>query len=371
MAPVTPPSYLQAGSFSARSDRLALAGLLVTDYAVGALAARAGVKPAPSGSGMSVVQRSTPDRWATVNAGTIYIPATSATGGVYVCHNDAAYDVQTTSPHASLSRKDLIVARVYDAVDDVGVLNDFKIEVVTGTPAASPAQPTLPSQSVRLAEILVAPGSVVTTASITDLRVRSVAVGGVLPVPNSGGLPASPPPGMPVWREDQEILYLRGAAAWRPVAMSGPMARLYASAANTNLARGVNDKVLLNTASVDTDTGLNAANNRYVFPKVGWWQVSYGVQASTFAGATGQPAYVESWLSLNGNATNKWGSDSTPVTDNGQVLRLTGTDLIQVTSTSDYVELFTKYTSATVGANYNQAIISTVLPYLTAEWRRA
>lgn len=216
MAPVNPPSYQQAGSYSARLDRLALAGLLTPHAPTSALAARSGVKPSPSNAGLAVVQRSTPDRWVTINAGTCYIPATSSIGGTYECHNDAAYDVQTAAAHATLARKDLICARVYDAIDDVGVLNELKIEVVTGTPAGSPSRPATPNQAIALAEVNVAAASTtVVTANITDLRQRVVALGGTLPCRNSSEVPASPHGGMRIWREDLKQELLWDGTAWR------------------------------------------------------------------------------------------------------------------------------------------------------------
>lgn len=219
MALVTPPAYQQAGSYSARMDRQVTAGMLTPHLGAGALVARSGVKPAPSGvanAGMRVTQRATPDRWVTIGAGTCYIRASSVTGGTYIGHNDGTYDVQLDAAHATLPRKDLIVARVYDAVDDVGSENDFRIEPVAGIPASSPARPQTPAQSIALAEVTVAAGSsTVTDANIADLRLSVVALGGMLPVASAADLPVNPYAGMKVYRVDLRQEHVWDGTGWR------------------------------------------------------------------------------------------------------------------------------------------------------------
>jgi hypothetical protein len=215
VAPVTPPSYLQAGSYSARSQRLMLAGLTTGDPTAGPLATRQGVTPYPIG-GMQVVQRSTPDRWVTVWPGTVYIQAASATGGVYACVNDANFDVLTATSHATLARKDLVIARVKDAVDYIGSDNQYDIEVITGTPASSPTRPATPVQALALAEINIpAASSTVITANIVDLRQVTVASGGVLPCLGAADVPAFPYAGMKIYRLDLQADLTWDGTAWR------------------------------------------------------------------------------------------------------------------------------------------------------------
>jgi hypothetical protein len=222
VAPVSPPSWLQAGSYSARSDRLTLAGLIFPDHFSGTLKPRWGVRPSPSLSDLKVTQRSTPDRWVSISAGICYVNATSATGGVYICTNDASYDVQTSASHATLARKDIIIARVYDAIDDTGSQNQFTIEVVTGTPAASPSRPAAPSQSTILAELLIpAASTTVTNANITDLRIQTVALGGVLPVADSSAVPLTPYSGMKIYRIDLKTELIWDGTAWQAIPYGG------------------------------------------------------------------------------------------------------------------------------------------------------
>lgn len=219
MAPVTPPAWLQAGSYSAQADRQALAGLLTPEPVSSPIAARPGVKPSYLGNGLKVTQRATPNMGVTVAGGTCYVSASSIIGGVYECQNDGNFDVTITAAHASLARRDLIVARVYDAVDDVGTENDVKIEAVAGTPASSPVRPATPGQAIALAEVLVPAASTsVVNANITDLRNRTVALGGILPVTGDTAVPAQPYPGQTIFRTDHNALILFDGAVWQYLA---------------------------------------------------------------------------------------------------------------------------------------------------------
>lgn len=286
MTTVTPPANLQAASYPARIDRLDTAGLLATAYSTGPLAGRAGVKPGPSGttSGLVVTQRATPDRYVSVGAGTCYIQATSATGGTYMCHNDGTVDVQTDASHATLARIDLVVARVYDAIDDTGSQNTWAIEVVTGTPAGSPVAPTVPSQSHVLAQIAVAAASTtVVTANITDKRYRVVALGGVLPCASATDVPANPYPGMTIFREDLAQEQVWNGTVWLLIGGAYPKARISRST-NQSMTSGSNTTVTL--ATVDYATTPTLVSGNTLIPTVaGQYELTgHAVWASGTAG---------------------------------------------------------------------------------------
>ena len=70
--------------------------------------------------------------------------------GAYMVTNDAAYDAVTSIPAASAgyTRKDLIVARVYDADYTPDATNVCTLERVAGTQSTStPSEPSLPATS--------------------------------------------------------------------------------------------------------------------------------------------------------------------------------------------------------------------------------
>jgi len=116
-----------------------------------------------------------------VAAGRAVVPVTDAPNlGSALCASTAVNNLTVAgAPGAGLSRIDLVIARVYDASVIGGSINGWQLEIVTGTPAASPAAPALPASSLELARIAVASGQAsVTTANITDRRVQSSSAGG-------------------------------------------------------------------------------------------------------------------------------------------------------------------------------------------------
>lgn len=213
MAPINPPTFLQAGTYSARLDRLSQAALLHGDPTTGALAVRGGVRPSPSNAGLLVTQRASPAMFVTVAAGTAYVPTQSAVGGCYVFHNDASYDVAISTAHATLGRKDLIIAKVADA-EYSGVSNLATLEVVTGTPAGSPVLPATPAGSVALAQVQVnAAASTITNANITDLRTYTTALGGTIPAPTTAR-PSNPYRGMAIYDTTAQKPFWYNGTTW-------------------------------------------------------------------------------------------------------------------------------------------------------------
>ncbi len=97
-----------------------------------------------------------------VGPGIAYIPGTEApTQGTYVCVNDGDVTLPIAASHASLTRIDLVIARVYDAQYS-GSINAWALEVVVGTPGGT--APSVPDNSLVLAQITIGP----TVTTITD-----------------------------------------------------------------------------------------------------------------------------------------------------------------------------------------------------------
>lgn len=93
--------------------------------------------------------------------------------GSYIVAPPDSKRLQIAPSDTSFARRDLIVARVYDA-DFAGGDYAWDREVVTGTPSATPVDPPLPANSIPLAQITVAAGvSTITAAAITDRRNRT------------------------------------------------------------------------------------------------------------------------------------------------------------------------------------------------------
>lgn len=121
---------------------------------------------------LEVIQEGTPSMSVRVRPGTAFVQGdTVADQGMYFVYNDAFESVAITAADGTNDRIDIIVARVYD--DEVtGATCLWALEVITGTPAASPVAPAVPDSALILAEVYVAAGdTAIQNAEITDRRV--------------------------------------------------------------------------------------------------------------------------------------------------------------------------------------------------------
>lgn len=160
MAERNPPSWLQGGSHTAENDRN-LTGVLIASG--GILAAGDMVVAAPGGT-MTV----------TVAAGAALIKGSRAFQGTYHAINDASVTKTIAAADPSNPRYDRIVAEIKDAAYS-GATNAFQINVVQGTPAVTPLEPTIPADSIELARVLVGAGvTTINAGNILDRRVLAV-----------------------------------------------------------------------------------------------------------------------------------------------------------------------------------------------------
>lgn len=159
MTLVSPPSWLQAGSYPAESDRLTTQALYATTGIIGS-SSLAVTQNSPAGMSVRVAAG-----WAAI-IGTI-----QANMGAYVAYNDAQTTLTVTTADPTNPRIDRVVVTVRDAYYS-GAFNDVIFQVLAGTPAGSPVAPAVPDNSISLATIAVgAAVTSITTANITDTRV--------------------------------------------------------------------------------------------------------------------------------------------------------------------------------------------------------
>jgi len=127
-----------------------------------------------------------------VSAGYCCCPnSSSALQGAYVFGLMVAQTLALQAASLTLPRIDIVVAYVADLGTDASAAY---VQVVTGTPAATPAVPAAPSNSITLAQISVgAAATSITSANISDVRTYVVAPGGILPVASAAAAPALPP----------------------------------------------------------------------------------------------------------------------------------------------------------------------------------
>jgi len=155
----TPPSWLQNGSHPAENDRLTTQALWAT---TGIINSSSLAVTQNSPVGMSVIIAG---GWAAI------VGTTQANMGTYVGYNDAPTVVAITTANPTNPRIDLICMTVQDAYY-TGSQNNVIFQVVAGTPASSPVVPSVPANSIALAEVAVAAGALsITNGNITDRRV--------------------------------------------------------------------------------------------------------------------------------------------------------------------------------------------------------
>jgi len=207
----TPCVFIQAGSHPAEDVRRAL-------YAQ--LGLRGGI--VQSGD-LVVTANGTPNLTVNVATGQVVIPGTEGTyQGAYICENRGSLSVAIAAADATNPRYDLIVARVRDAAYS-GATNTFAIEAVTGTPAASPAEPTVPANSWVLARVsVVALDTTISSGDIVDRRTagtgqfgQAAALGGTI-ICTSTTRPTVPAPfeGMKIYETDTDLELTYTGAAW-------------------------------------------------------------------------------------------------------------------------------------------------------------
>jgi hypothetical protein len=108
-----------------------------------------------------------------VAAGVGVVEGTDAVGqGLYVCPSTEVVNVTIPpAPSAGNSQITLIVQQVRDGDQNAGPNNDQVIVAVSGDPASTPAEPTIPASSLVLAKVTVASGTAaVTNAMIAERR---------------------------------------------------------------------------------------------------------------------------------------------------------------------------------------------------------
>ncbi|GGZ13434.1 hypothetical protein CP967_13570 [Streptomyces nitrosporeus] len=122
---------------------------------------------------------------ATVSPGRAVIQGREPAGAYPVVLTDYT-EVTFDDGDATNPRIDLVVLRVHDAQSDGGNRTEAVLEVLVGKPGATPEPPQVPEASLPLARVTVPAGASVGTGGIPwadavyDLRVSTVAVGGIL-----------------------------------------------------------------------------------------------------------------------------------------------------------------------------------------------
>lgn len=240
---LTPPGWLQnaGNTHTAAQLRQYLTGLLSgAALTTPDMRARGGVSNHHGGK-FAVSQTASPSMAVLVKSGIAVIPNSQSTaGGTYFVTNDADVTLAVAASHATLGRKDLVVINVRDTAYSGGS-NDVQLQVVTGTPAASPVNPAMPNNALLLAVInVVAASTTVVNANIDEERSFFAANGGVVPIVSQFGyLPAVGefPDGTLFWDIANEQLLIQRDSAWPqiwPVARPATSRTILATSGTTS-----------------------------------------------------------------------------------------------------------------------------------------
>jgi len=219
MAVTNPPGWLQnAGStHTAAQLRQYIAGSMAGNFSTAtSLRTRGGIHPS-LGEEFRTHQAGSPNMTVLVEPGVCCIPGTEAgSQGNYWACNDAQVTLSIAAAHATLPRIDIVVVNIRDTFYS-GASNDSQLQVITGTPAASPVAPTAPVNSIIICQVAVAAAvTSIVDANITDTRFYLAAAGGVI---NSRTLAAAPVTaeiveGQLVWAMDTNTMYIWDGSAY-------------------------------------------------------------------------------------------------------------------------------------------------------------
>lgn len=176
-------TWMDGVQVGAQDLRLQQAGAFLTGASPSGstgIAARPGVRYG-TGDGLKVSASS--GMTLAVNPGVVWVQGSAAANsGMYEGILDTANTVTLATSDPTNPRIDNIIVQF----TDLGTSSSTAVVTPqTGTPAASPSAPTLPNNSLLLAQVSVAASaSSISAGNITDKRVWTVATGGIVPMTN-------------------------------------------------------------------------------------------------------------------------------------------------------------------------------------------
>lgn len=181
MSMLTPPAFLQAGTYTAALDRQYGTNHHYQPKGGDPSRARTGVLPAPDAWSGSI---SVSGLNVTLSPFRCIIENNNASGAGDYKGTSLASETRTMGASSTTqNRIDVIGARVRDAFYS-GTDNDIDVVIIPGTPAAgTPAVPTLPNGYMPMYQLLLNANA--TTPTVTDVRVRTTVLGGMY-VPFTG-----------------------------------------------------------------------------------------------------------------------------------------------------------------------------------------
>lgn len=211
MTVLTPPGYVQGGTYTAKLDRIYLGTLGYTPNLGATFSARQGffngrVPVVANPSGMNV----------TIGAcGGIIANTFASASGDYLFANDATVQVTSAASSPTQNRYDIIGFQVKDNLFDSSGLNTAVPAIIQGSNSAgTPSDPALPASFIPVTRAVVNAG--VTSPTLQSLIRKTAAEGGVIRVASvTERAEITAHEGLEIYREDRDWVEIHDGAAWR------------------------------------------------------------------------------------------------------------------------------------------------------------
>lgn len=281
-------------TYASQDVRLAIAALVSSlgGASGNALSVGGGVHPATSNplgvaasSGLSV----------TVNVGYATIPSASANGGAYTTILDSPATLTCVTASTVFSRIDSVCITVADGGTSSSTV---VVQIVTGTPGASPVAPTLAADSLLLCNITVpANATTLTSGNLADQRTYMAGAGGITHVQSAAFYPTVGAVGDVLYDMNLARYRMWTGSAWR--GLSTVAFAPVSNGPNTQSATGTLETVSSVSVTVDGATSVRVT---FTFDSV--------TNAGTSAGNACTVGIARGSTGLKNITKTCWGPDS-------------------------------------------------------------
>lgn len=208
----SPPAYLQAGTYTAISDRLHLVTVPNQRDSADTFRAWQGFFPDrfPAYSNPSAMN------WSIGPGAGIITNTFVSGGGDYEIANPSNVTGSFAASSPTQNRYDILGFQVKDNFYDASGLNQVAAAVIQGANSAgTPVDPTLPASFIPILRAVINAG--VTSPTLQDLRTRTVPSGAILPISSVAQRTAlgTPHAGFTIYRTDRAWKEAHDGTAWR------------------------------------------------------------------------------------------------------------------------------------------------------------
>lgn len=212
MTVLTPPGYVQGGTYTAKLDRVYMATLGKIPDLASAYSARQGFfgGRVPAFANPSVMNITMGP------CGAVIANTFASASGDYLMANDATVQVTLAASSPTQNRNDIIGFQVKDNLFDSSGLNTAVPAVIQGSNSAgTPSDPTLPASFIPVLRAVVNATNTA-PASLQSLIRKTTEDGGLLRIGNlTERAEITAYEGLAIYREDKDWIEVHDGTAWR------------------------------------------------------------------------------------------------------------------------------------------------------------